>query len=1143
MPLQIRSLYALGLATLIAACAMDTAPSGAFATPEGNGPVVVFDLQHRPLPEIPIPNDVATFADPTSRTGLRVNVSTIADTRLEITARKGFADLEGWGTMQPITVSFENADATRSAPALDLDVIKGRMQDPTYDFKDDPVYVINLRTGVPAILDMGQGNFPSTIVDDTSYWPNDPHRSGQNLLFETNDEGAAGLPYSPRLDRDFDGFLDHPNTLPRGRDQRPGVDDLLTWYERQTDTLRLRPLVPLEEKTEYAVVLTDRLKSVSGNPVRSPFAAIHHPTQRAAADRVAQVLGNGDLERYYGSIAGTGLLHVAFVWSFTTQPVTEDLVLLRDGLYGRGPFARLADQFPPVLRAQRAAGPTRNLADAEPGWEKTSKCAARASAPFIVKVDQTIDVVGQLLEQAIGVKGVEKDRLVQSLGNVDYFVVGTYRLPYFLGDPKNEDPDGRFEMNFRTGEARMSEDVGHYWISVPKASNKAQAPFSTVLWAHGTTLHADEILVRAGYFAQQGLAMMGIDMPGHGLYLNRGLEQFAQVALTGTCLTPWLDAITTGRHHDLNNDGTPDSGGYLWTAHLFHSRDNIRQAVVDMTQSTRILRAFGTSRVQDYNGDGALDLLGDFNADGVPDLGGPGTKIYTSGNSFGGILSMVHGAIDPEVTAAAAISGGGGLTDIAVRSDLTPAPVILQLLSPMLLGQPVRELGSAPTKCTKEQISLRLLTVDVTNARYMEVACLRPEELGPNKTVVFRNIRSRKVSCARTDEFGRFRVAVGADKGDRLDIQVYDGEDAVSSFDGCALTDTAVPGRRVTTFEQPAVSFGPTVDDSNTCEAAMERAGIEPDARAGCAQFQDRFYPVGTQLVAPQEGLGLSRQSPELRRLLDLTQGGIESSDPINYARAYVLSPLTHPNGARLPPRGVAVFNTTGDPLVPTGTGISFARAAGAVPFLPPEALDRYPEYADYVTPQALYDQLGKKTPNQVLIDNHVVEGLARMERTRAGSACAANYAPSATCSSRPDTVERCKKALYDADWLAEGKDLWDAPHPQRPLRLARAAGTITNASDLDAVWAPRLRAGLGGTDDNAYVPTSQPLVSLVNAYNDPLGQHVWVNGNPCKAFDDAVYYNHLLIRYLASRGTDMYFASHPSSHRCLERETCPFFR
>ena len=209
MPLQIRSLYALGLATLIAACAMDTAPSGAFATPEGNGPVVVFDLQHRPLPEIPIPNDVATFADPTSRTGLRVNVSTIADTRLEITARKGFADLEGWGTMQPITVSFENADATRSAPALDLDVIKGRMQDPTYDFKDDPVYVINLRTGVPAILDMGQGNFPSTIVDDTSYWPNDPHRSGQNLLFETNDEGAAGLPYSPRLDRDFDGFLKH----------------------------------------------------------------------------------------------------------------------------------------------------------------------------------------------------------------------------------------------------------------------------------------------------------------------------------------------------------------------------------------------------------------------------------------------------------------------------------------------------------------------------------------------------------------------------------------------------------------------------------------------------------------------------------------------------------------------------------------------------------------------------------------------------------------------------------------------------------------------------------------------------------------------------------------------------------------------
>src|SRR5450432_1935291 len=81
-----------------AACDVDTIPDGAKATPPGDGPEIVFDATRRPLPEIPQPNDVATFADPTSRTGRRINVSLIAPTRLESVARAGFDALEGWGT-------------------------------------------------------------------------------------------------------------------------------------------------------------------------------------------------------------------------------------------------------------------------------------------------------------------------------------------------------------------------------------------------------------------------------------------------------------------------------------------------------------------------------------------------------------------------------------------------------------------------------------------------------------------------------------------------------------------------------------------------------------------------------------------------------------------------------------------------------------------------------------------------------------------------------------------------------------------------------------------------------------------------------------------------------------------------------------
>ena len=90
---------------------------------------------------------------------------------------------------------------------------------------------------------------------------------------------------------DFDGVLDHPNTWgPSG--QLPGVDNLLTWYERETDTLIMRPVIPLEEKTEYAVVLTDRLRGSDGAPVR-PVPVRAPPDAADSVRRVQTVLQNG----------------------------------------------------------------------------------------------------------------------------------------------------------------------------------------------------------------------------------------------------------------------------------------------------------------------------------------------------------------------------------------------------------------------------------------------------------------------------------------------------------------------------------------------------------------------------------------------------------------------------------------------------------------------------------------------------------------------------------------------------------------------------------------------------------------------------------------------------------------------------------
>ena len=62
-----------------------------------------------------------------------------------------------------------------------------------------------------------------------------------------------------------------------------------------------------------------------------------------------------------------------------------------------------------------------------------------------------------------------------------------------------------------------------------------------------------------------------------------------------------------------------------------------------------------------------------------------------------------------------------------------------------------------------------------------------------------------------------------------------------------------------------------------------------------------------------------------------------------------------------------------------------------------------------------------------------------------------------------------------------------------------------------------------------------------MNAYVNPLGQHVFVVNDPCRAFDDVTYYDTMLVRYLATGGTDIYPLSHPQTQACMATQTCPF--
>lgn len=1035
------------LLVLLAACEVDLAPVGLRATPAGNGPHVRFQM---PV-DIPLPNDVATSPDPTSRTGRRPAPSMLGTTALEQELRSDFAAMEGWGVSSAITVGFDrSATVDVRTPAIDLDAVLTRMANDEHDPANDPFYVVNLSTGIPALLDIGANYSPLTLRDPARYGPNDPKASESNLIFETEEEGA-GLPellYTAKQDRDFDGILDHPN--------------LYDWYERETDTLLLRPIVPLQEMTEYAVVLTDRLRGPDGQVVVSPFPFIHHPSQRDGVARLRDWLSDKRLASYYGDIAGSGLDHVAFAWTFTTAPTQSDLQILRDGLYGHGVLAGLANQYPTTVKPAVLADACANLPN-----------------PNILKLQDPVQrsLVQQILQQTSPFDAGSTAALDATLDAIDHIAMGTFHTPYLLGDPKDPNPDSHFQVDFQSGAATIASDDVPWLLVVPKATTAHKAPFPVAILAPRDRGHADEALFYAAEYARQGVAMLAYDLPGHGLTLPN-----AQALFASSCFANWYTALTTVRGTGANDA--------WWTAHPAHDRDILRQGVLDGMNLVRIVRAFDGRK----NGD--KSVLGDFDGDGTPDVGGPNAPIFATGS----MTSAILGAVEPLITATAPIATGGGLgNDVAFRSATSDPAADARVLGPWIFAVPADE--RTDTQCGPDDRSVRISG----EGAEVELACLHADELAAEQTVIVTNIVNHALRCARTGADGRFVIPVPTTSGDRLDIQVYTAPDVVNSYGICEPQDNAPVGRRIKTFELAST-------------------------------FRGQAHAVDDDLVSPMDGLGLRRQSSALRRYRDVVQALLDPGDPLAFANRFMLA------GAPL-----LATASIGDAEMPIAAQLAFARAAGALPFLPPSAADTLTAHADFASPRDVYAHFDNQTPMRYLVANSVVEGVARLGRTSAGPACAANVPTGngvpAACSGLP-TAEPpylCQTALFDPDWPSEGAMKLDEPHPDVPLRLARIATVhTTGATALAAGWSPRL-TGVPFAPDSAGWTANAPVVGLFSAYVEPNGAHAWTTASSCKAWDPATYGNALLARFFATNGRDIYYLSHPNSHACLASGTCDF--
>ena len=106
-----------------------------------------------------------------------------------------------------------------------------------------------------------------------------------------------------------------------------------------------------------------------------------------------------------------------------------------------------------------------------------------------------------------------------------------------------------------------------------------------------------------------------------GINITPVQVSLAKGILGGFGVGATAEALFRDRAFDQNADGAKDSGADYWSSYLFHTRDIVRQSMLDYSQLVRVFRSFdGTARWKhDVNGDGQPELAGDFDADGVVD--------------------------------------------------------------------------------------------------------------------------------------------------------------------------------------------------------------------------------------------------------------------------------------------------------------------------------------------------------------------------------------------------------------------------------------------------------------------------------------------------------------------------------------------
>jgi hypothetical protein len=396
-------------------------------------------------------------------------------------------------------------------------------------------------------------------------------------------------------------------------------------WEPLTDTLYVESDEQLAQDSTYLLVVTDGVRDVNGDHVAPTFQ--HDLNFGQTKDPVKKAYRKAVLDALNSAFAaGVAPADVADASLFTTQSITAISEKIRD-----------------QIRA--APAPTPNF-DLGPGGTST---VFTNSPGLSIKWNQQTTVAGPLVTSP-SLPPVPATQVFP--GSIAKIAYGSFAAPDYENNSQFIPVVGT-----KTGVPAV-QSVNHlvFTLFIPSGTAPAGG-WPVVIFGHGFTdsMNGAPWTV-ASSFAHAGFATIATNVVGHG---------FGAASTYTVTQTPGGPSVTFpagGRGFDQNGDGTIDSteGVNAANGSIVSNADGLRQTVFDLVTLTHML-------------EGGVDV------DGNTHLST--SRIYYSGQSFGGIYGVELLGLESTIRAGVTNVAGGPIVEIARLSPSFRPLVGISLIS------------------------------------------------------------------------------------------------------------------------------------------------------------------------------------------------------------------------------------------------------------------------------------------------------------------------------------------------------------------------------------------------------------------------------------------------------------------------------